>query len=626
MGHFQLRKPGESTMAEQLEFTGPGSFYVSPNAKNETPSPIRGSAIVSILGKNYPIGLTHKVKDYEDPELSATKWSYITNLMLSGDTPVPDSSIKDQDTGYTRASCGKTTYDSVGWETQTIIISKPYTTYQALLDKVGDFSGSHGGTTYSRGMQYMSLFTFTMYYKYGTDSGGTIVPPSDDGTPASNKARIPCRPDVSGAPDWIIGSSLAYIIEYKTSAGSSVTTRTFRVWSEFSTFWDNIQTDPAYYDAIFYYVWEAQVQFNSSLVQRGSSTVTVSEIDNGKGIGIHGAKPLYLIISQQEGFVEYNIGSMPVGSDAFYGGYWHIDYNNIAAWKLAQHRLPVYQGTTPGDAYNGSCQFHPEFKIRTSINAGRGAPADVYTESGVPLAPDAGGFVLKYQYIGKPVIFGMYKDSPLGKEIEYMKPYYKRDDSNDPEAWLPKEGKSRSLLGTQLICPFKLNDGGNGLVFKEGLPYLGGVFSGNHYSLQMIPLRMVLHLGNEYGWAGQGVNEVTYFNNGNSAVTSTDLINRALFAEYVDVMDPTKNSYGTMMSRKWEDLFINGEPTSSLNYLLQIMYIPVLHTDFYLENIDFPSGRSFGRLWFSPASALDNEQNEFILRQVMIDSPVITRI
>jgi hypothetical protein len=63
MGHFQLREDGSSTMVEQLELSGSKSFYVSPNSKNETQAPIRGSAIVSILVKIYNINLTHKLKD-----------------------------------------------------------------------------------------------------------------------------------------------------------------------------------------------------------------------------------------------------------------------------------------------------------------------------------------------------------------------------------------------------------------------------------------------------------------------------------------------------------------------------------------------------------------------------------
>lgn len=626
--HYKLKATieGVEVVGESLELTGNKAFKVFPVEKNNTKAPIRGSAVVSILGKNHSISLNHKVNDSPDPEPSSTKYSYIMNMYVSGTTPVAAADKENQDTAYVMASCGKTTYDSTGHSTQKIIISDAYTTQAAVRAAVGDFSSYAGGVEYNRG-SVMTLITFVMYYKFAEEVGGVVVPPPvpDEDTPASHRKRIPCRPSAA-VNDWIVNGSVGYIVEFKATESGAWQRRFFNAWNDFIAFWDSIYTNTTdYYDMVFYYIYQGIVQFNSSLNER-VGPITITEIDNGKGVGIHGAKNLYLVPAQQEGFKDYNLASVPVDSNAYSGGFWHIDYTQLTGWKLAQHRLPVYQGTTPGDIYNGSCEYHPEFKIRTSINAGRGAPADVYAEAGLPLAPNADGFVLKYQYIGKPVVFGMYSDSPLGKEVEFIKPYYKKDDSNDPDAWLPKNGKSRSLLGTQLLCPFELNGGGDGLIFKEGLPYLGGVDMGNHYSLQLIPLRLLLSLGNEYGWSGQGVNEVDYFNNGNSAVTSADLINRAMFVEYTDPMDPTKNSYGTIMSRKWEDTWLNGDPSLGLTHLLEVMFVPVLHTDFYLENVDFPSGRGFGRLWFSPALVQDGDQTEFILRQIVISSPTITRI
>ena len=104
-------------------------------------------------------------------------------------------------------------------------------------DSVGDFSKQSVGTSYDKGAT-MTLFTFTMYYKYSTESEGKVIPPVDDGTPASNKARIPCRPDASAAPDWVSNLTLIYQVNFDISGISH--SRTFNTWDDFIAFWDSI--------------------------------------------------------------------------------------------------------------------------------------------------------------------------------------------------------------------------------------------------------------------------------------------------------------------------------------------------------------------------------------------------
>ena len=193
---------------------------------------------------------------------------------------------------------------------------------------------------YEKGV-LMELFTFTMYYKYSSESGGTVIPPVDDGTPASNKARIPCRPDASSAPVWIRDASILYKVDYtNSSTGSGI--RTFNTWSEFIAFWDSIQTNPDYTDAVFHYILCGTVQFNESLDQRGSDGITISEINNGKGVGIHGAKPLYLSISQQEGKTVYGISMVPAAANMLDTGYGMWFFDDLTNYEISANKLSKY--------------------------------------------------------------------------------------------------------------------------------------------------------------------------------------------------------------------------------------------------------------------------------------------
>ena len=71
--HYKLKATieGVEVVGESLELTGNKAFKVFPVEKNNTGAPIRGSAVVSILGKNHSISLNHKVNDSPDPEPSS---------------------------------------------------------------------------------------------------------------------------------------------------------------------------------------------------------------------------------------------------------------------------------------------------------------------------------------------------------------------------------------------------------------------------------------------------------------------------------------------------------------------------------------------------------------------------
>lgn len=593
--HYKLKATveGVEVVGESLELTGNKAFKVFPVEKNDTGAPIRGSAVVSILGKNHSISLNHKVKTYKDPEPSATKWSYVLDLMLNGDTPVPAADIQFQDTGYVRTSRGKTTYDSQGFMTQNIIISKAYTTYQALLNKVGDFSGNHGGTTYSKGMQYMDLFKFVMFYKYATIQDTVVIPPVDDGTPASNKARIPCRPDISGAPDWITHSGISYNIIFKTSAAAIPETRYFRLWGDFITFWEAIQTDPAYYDATFYYMWEAEIQFNESLSQRGSSTVTISETDNGKGIGIHGAKPLYLIISQQEGKNVYGAAIIPATADMLDTGYGMWFFDDLTITQIANNRL-----TGAGGTYN----LKPKFRIQ-SVNKA----FNIATITSSLISNQEGTRTLSYQYVGQPFILKLFKETANGIEKSYLRPYYKQEGtSQSTSLWK----SSLNIMGSQNFNPLQYEsyDGNFYHLHIRDIGcrgFIAGPIEGNYGMciLQLIPMSLYPMFGlnpytvnddidGEGGIGTKGVNYVNRYNRYESAMGSAgnDDKYKAAFLKWPNEdgnNEPDHISPGIIesllskMGKNWEHLYQNDG-----NYTIvdRVMMVPVLWTETRLED------------------------------------------
>ena len=631
MGHFQLRADGSSTMVEQLELSGSKSFYVSPNSKNETQAPIRGSAIVSILGKNYSIQLTHKVKDYTDPEPSSTKWSYIENMYITGNTPVTPADVKNQDIAYVRASRGQTLYITNNSIITKLFVSKAYTNYQNVLDTVGDFSGTTYATQYEKGV-LMELFTFTMYYKYSTEEGGTVIPPVDDGTPASNKARIPCRPDVSSAPDWITNVILRYVINYTLNGVSGSTSYT--TWEQFIAFWDSIQTNPAYSDAVFHYVLRGTISFNELLTQRGNDRITISEIDNGKGVGIHGAKPLYLNISQQEGKTLYGISMVPAAANMLDTGYGMWSFDDLTNYEISANRLSKYSAGT----YN----LRPKFRIQSANKAFNIATV---TGGSMIINPDGAGTV-SYQYIGQPFILKVFKETANGIEKNYLRPYYKQTGtSQNTSLWKTDV----NLMGAQNFNPLQYDQWSGEFhylhVRNSGYRgFLSGPMSGN-YGLaifQLIPMSLYPMFGlnpytvnddidGEGGVGTKGVNYVNRYTNYQSAMgsVSNDDMYKAAFLKWPNEdgnNNPDHISPGVVesllskMGKNWENSYQNN---SNYSIVDRVMMVPVLWTETRLEDSsDFRTALSnnnpgFGHYLFSPYapdSELDDSRIDSVYR------------
>lgn len=631
MGHFQLREDGSSTMVEQLELSGSKSFYVSPNSKNETQAPIRGSAIVSILGKNYNIQLTHKVKDYTDPEPSSTKWSYIENMYVTGNTPVATADVKNQDTAYVRASRGQTLYITNNSIITKLFVSKAYTNYQNVLDTVGDFSGTTYATQYEKGV-LMELFTFTMYYKYSTEEGGTVIPPVDDGTPASNKARIPCRPDVSSAPDWITNVVLRYVINYTLNGVSGSTSYT--TWEQFIAFWDSIQTNPAYSDAVFHYVLRGTISFNELLTQRGNDSITISEIDNGKGVGIHGAKPLYLNISQQEGKTLYGISMVPAAANMLDTGYGMWFFDDLTNYEISANRLSKYSAGT----YN----LRPKFRIQSANKAFNIATV---TGGSMIVNPEGAGTV-SYQYIGQPFILKVFKETANGIEKNYLRPYYKQTGtSQNTSLWKTDV----NLMGAQNFNPLQYDQWSGEFYYlhvrNSGYRgFLSGPMSGN-YGLaifQLIPMSLYPMFGvnpytvnddidGEGGVGTKGVNYVNRYTNYQSAIgsVSNDDRYKAAFLKWPNEdgnNNPDHISPGVVesllskMGKNWENSYQNN---SNYSIVDRVMMVPVLWTETRLEDSsDFRTALSndnpgFGHYLFSPYapdSELDDSRIDSVYR------------
>lgn len=632
MGHFQLREDGSSTMVEQLELSGSKSFYVSPNSKNETRAPIRGSAIVGILGKSYSIQLSHKAKEDPDPEPSSTNWSYVENMYVTGNTPVATADVKNQDIAYVRASRGQTLYITNSYIITKLFVSKSYTQYQNLLDTVGDFSGTTYATQYEKG-DIMTLMTFTMYYKYSTESGGTVIPPVDDGTPASNKARIPCRPDVSSAPDWISDVAILYKIDYTHSSTGSGT-RNFNTWAEFISFWDSIQTNPAYTDAVFHYILRGTVQFNELLNQRGSYGITISEIDNGKGVGIHGAKPLYLNISQQEGKTLYGISMVPATANMLDTGYGKWFFDDLTNYEISANRLSKYSAGT----YN----LRPKFRIQSANKA-----FNIATVTGGSRItnPDEAGTV-SYQYIGQPFILKVFKETANGIEKNYLRPYYKQTGtSQNTSLWKTDV----NLMGAQNFNPLQYDKWSGEFhylhVRNSGYRgFLSGPMSGN-YGLaifQLIPMSLYPMFGvnpytvnddidGEGGVGTKGVNYVNRYNRYQSAMgsVSNDDTDKAAFLKWPNKdgnNNPDHISSGTVesllskMGKNWENSYQNN---SNYSIVDRVMMVPVLWTETRLEDSSaFRTALSnnnpgFGYYLFSPYapdSDLDDSRIDSVYR------------
>lgn len=593
--HYKLKATidGTEVVGESLELTGNKAFKVFPIGQNNTGAPIRGSAVVSILGKNHSISLNHKVNDSPDPEPSSTKYSYIRNMYVSGTTPVAEVDKENQETAYVMASRGKTTYDSAGQSTQKIIISDAYTTQAAVRAAVGDFSSYTGGVEYNKG-SVMTLITFVMYYKFSEEIGGVVVPPPvpDEDTPASHRKRIPCRPSAA-VNDWIVNGSVGYIVEFKATESGAWQRRFFNAWDAFIAFWDSIYTNTTdYYDMVFYYIYQGTVQFNELLNER-TGPITITEIDNGKGVGIHGAKNLYLVPAQQSGKTTYGAAMVSATADMLDTGYGMWFFDDLTITQIANNKL-----TGAGGTYN----LKPKFRIQ-SVNKA----FNIATVTSSLISNPDGAGTLSYQYVGQPFILKIYKETANGIIKDYLRPYYKQDGTSQITSLWKSD---INLMGSQNFNPLKYDgsvDGVHALHVRDigCRGFLSGPMSGN-YGLcifQLIPMSLYPMFGlnpytvnddldGEGGIGTKGINYVNRYNRYESAMGSAgnDDKYKAAFLKWPNEdgnNDPDHISPGIIesllskMGKNWEhDYQDNG------NYTIvdRVMLIPVLWTETRLED------------------------------------------
>lgn len=593
--HYKLKATieGVEVVGESLELTGNKAFKVFPVEKNNTGTPIRGSAVVSILGKNHSISLNHKVNDSPDPEPSSTKYSYIMNMYVSGITPVADADKENQDTAYVMASRGKTTYDSAGHPFQKIIISDAYTTQAAVRAAVGNFSSYTGGVEYNKG-NVMTLITFVMYYKFAEESGGVVVPPPvpDEDTPASHRKRIPCRPSAA-VNDWIVNGSIGYVVEFKATESGAWQQRFFNAWDAFIAFWDSIYTNTTdYYDMVFYYIYRGTVQFNELLNER-TGPITITEIDNGKGVGIHGAKNLYLVPAQQSGKTTYGAAIIPATANMLDTGYGMWFFDDLTITQIVNNRL-----TGEGGTYN----LKPKFRIQSANKA-----FNIATVTSSLISNPDGAGTLSYQYVGQPFILKIYKETANGITKDYLRPYYKQEGtSQSTSLWK----SSINLMGSQNFNPLKYDgsvDGVHALHVRD-IGYRGfiaGPMQGNYGMciLQLIPMSLYPMFGlnpytvnddldGEGGVGTKGINYVNRYTRYESAMGSAgnDDKYKAAFLKWPNEdgnNDPDHISPGIIesllskMGKNWEhDYQDNG------NYTIvdRVMLVPVLWTETRLED------------------------------------------
>ena len=631
MSHFKLKATigGEEVVDESLNLKGSKIFKVFPVSRNDNTDPIRSSAIVNISGKKYTVDLRHEGHSGEDPEPSAAKWSYIIPIYSTGDTAITGDSVKNQKYAYIKASCGKTEYIN-NQPSRTYILSKPYNTQEGLIETVGDFSGNHYGRVIPEN-QTVLIFRFRMYYKYLTEQEGQIVTPTDDGSPESNKARIPAKPEASVAPSWVRNSSIQYVVQYEkydsgTSGSYTSGSRDFYTWEDFISFWDLISISAEYHDAKFHYTYVGFIEINNETTQRGFSTITFDEIDNGKGIGIHGVKSLYLKIAQQEGFINYHLGCISATNSMFTSvgqnyNRWSFPGNQVFSFDdLRSNKLTEYND----DDYGFYCKYTPEFKL----TSGR-LPDNVYTGRGYNLEVESTGFTLAYQYVGKPIVLGAYVETPSVLQLVDIVPYYL---STDPTDWL---SRNSNILGDQVLDPLDRLGGQsvNDLIFRHDGKGKGiyGTINGKHWMFKLMPLCIFYrHLTSlellELYYAGLDINEVDYFNSGKSGVVSGEYISRGLYSYYgssANERSPEYNNIPTLMGRSWEQ---DSYPINA-RQVAQMIMLPVMLTDFHFEHNPtlFDNQDVIGRLYFSPKN-LDGTQvpYETALSQIVIGKPSIT--
>lgn len=309
--HFQLKASidNEDVIGESLTMFGNQfSFKVLPTSVNNGSTSIRNSIVLTHGGKNYTISLNHKPSngDYIDPEPSIPKWSYMDDLYTSFTTsprnPIPVSEENAKAFQYGYVFVGSGVYDNYGRvSTESIDIGYVFTT-----ESVANLSLKEGlyDKVLSLDEQYEKICRFKMFYKLPTTdpiTGDTVIP-TDDGTPASNRLRLPCRVEVISKPSWL-SLFIRYRIKTTTSVDAIVEDYYYDSWEVFRSDWETFRLNNTDYSDVKFYIYVyGKIDRNYNSTPREPSTVVIQEVaQEVDGIQrIFGAKPLHLYVGQLE--------------------------------------------------------------------------------------------------------------------------------------------------------------------------------------------------------------------------------------------------------------------------------------------------------------------------------------
>jgi len=321
--HFKLKATigGTETESETLTMSGSNfSFKVLPIERNTGQSDIHGSVVLNHNNKVYSIALNHlsSTEDYHDPDPSIPKWSYVDDLRLSFDgwgdddpTKVSEEDEKSFQYGYLYVTSGvyvQQIHTQIQALASSIFIGFVFTTESIARDYV---IGGGYDKRLDPDESYEKICRFKMFYKLPTIDPitGDPVIPTDDGTPASNRLRLPCKVEFI-APDLLINPFIVYRIRVTNNNSEQIDTD-YTDWDTFRLAWETVRLDTVNYsDAKFYGYIYSGIKRNWDPVSRvGPQTLTIQEVaQEVDGTNkVFGAKPLRVYITQLEVGENYQI-------------------------------------------------------------------------------------------------------------------------------------------------------------------------------------------------------------------------------------------------------------------------------------------------------------------------------
>ena len=311
--HFKLKANigGSEVVSESLTMSGNNfSFKVLPTENNTSQQDIHASVVLTHNNKSYSIALNHRSsnEDYQDPEPSISKWSYVDDLYVSYDAADPDNPVRVDETdaksfqyGYLYVEAGM--YNNNGNLTQEPIdIGYVFTTESMAKNSLINYCKDK---TLRLDEPYEKLCRFKMFYKLPTIDPitGDPVIPTDDGTPESNRLRLPCKVEFQ-APYWLTNTHVTFI-KYRiktTSINSEVVETDYDDWDTFRSAWETVRLNTTDYSDVKFYGYLCSDILHNEQGQRGPDTIVIQEVPQEiNGVWkVSGAKPLHIYIGQLE--------------------------------------------------------------------------------------------------------------------------------------------------------------------------------------------------------------------------------------------------------------------------------------------------------------------------------------